>query len=282
MTTLAEERKTSEEDLLSPPRVLEALTGLLGFRHLADEKQPCNQKWCQIQWEGEGIFPQNAIAGQTCNDTDFDFSSFPSLSILKKGTTSGASSEAHFHHKEAVTAHCASLMSRPILVSSDPESKLYEDDQDEDEGFMAQRISDVPLMMQQNLTTAFSALVQSRLRAYATFLARHGLAMAECSETAHELEEGVVGIEQKLEMMRQLGSLVCLEDSETSFHAVKEGLVSEEEEEDRKIALPLRMIASYNILIPTIEGEAERLKISFETLGSITGKYTRYILYSLY
>ena len=260
--------------LSSPEQVLEALTGLLCFRSNA-QSPSSNCQWSDIPWESSDDTEEEE--GEAC-----DFSSFPSLSLQKKTEDGVAAQDITgddqplFHDKEGVEAHVASLLARPVLVSHGPgEMRLATDDESEDDEsfeFMEANITKIPSLLQQNLILSFSTLMQSRLRAYGTFLARHGLSLAK-SKSMRELEEGVAGVTQKLETMLEIGNLVSLGDVVTSFVAHSEKVcTSLEGDDDLKVSLPLCMRTSIRVFLPKGEQEVESLSLDIEASGTITGK----------
>ncbi|CAB9503349.1 expressed unknown protein [Seminavis robusta] len=259
----------------TPIKVLHSLAELMSVKSTGSSQDDVNRArdrmWAKIPWENAA----DVDAKGEDLSTACDFSSFPSLSLQKKDdndqSESSSSSEALFHHsKGEVEAHVARLLSRPILVAND-QDRVCEEDEDE-ESFIAGSIEHVPQQMQQNLVLSFSTLVQSRLRAYATFLARHGLSVAACSDTVDEVEEGVLGVEQKLETLIGLGQTVSSGDVEILCTA-HPGLAETQGdgEEDLQVTMPLSMQGSISVFIPTLDGGSKRLDLKIQTSGSITG-----------
>jgi len=270
----------AEMSLSTPTEVLETMTELLG----SATKPEAEERWSKLPWENNRVAhsaPQ-ADGESTAEEPEemssgCDFSSFPSLSLKKKKTSESADADNLFPHKEGIEAHVASLLSRPILVSNDQEKRCEAEDEDEDEvsEFVEDRIARVPRLMQQNLVLSFSTLVQSRIRAYAIFLARHGLSLAATSEPNKDVEDGVVGVKQKLETLLELGNLVALGDVQTSFlgQPQEAGITSDEEE--LKAVMPLNLKASISVLIPTAEGRPEYITMMLTTSGSVAGIFTK-------
>lgn len=274
----------SDEDAppSTPIDVLETLAELLGSAATRESK--AEEQLAKLPWENNPIPHQSepqASGESTAEESEelsngCDFSSFPSLSLKK---SSGDVEDSHdlFPHKDGLAAHVASLLSRPILVSNDQEKRCEPEDEDEDglSEFVEDSISKVPRLMQQNLVLSFSTLVQSRIRAYATFLARHGLSLAATSEPRQDVEDGVVGVEQKLEMLLELGNLVALGDVQTSFLGQPKEANITADEEELKADMPLSLEASISVIIPTVEGAPEYITMTLTTSGSIAGIFTK-------
>ena len=272
----------------SPEEVLAALTGLLGLNFLKEDFEKPLQKnspydWSMIPWEPPSTNP--ATTSEEDNEMPYvNFSSFPSLSLEKRSEEEQLDPDkASFGNREDVEAHVSSLLSRPILVSNvnSGEVNEVEDEDSEEEAFMAAEIDKVPNMMMQNFFDSFSTLLNSRLRAHATFLARHGLALLNSSaeDNDNELEEGIVGVEQKLETMLEIGRLVSTNAIVTAFQAQPEKATGVSQEEDgeentSKVSMPLTMDVSIDISLPRPGGGPSKVvTVSFHSVGSITGMF---------
>ena len=270
----------------SPEEVLTFLTRLLGkgvFKnddekasHAAAAQERATRLWSAIPWENSVGSTSEGSKREEDEVADPDFSSFPSLSLERSPREQ---LEGDLNRRASIEAHVSSLLSRPILVSnSATKSTLSEENENESDAleFIAEKSEEVPNLMLQNFFTSFSTLLNSRLRAYATFLARHGLSLFECSETAEELEDGVTGVEQKLETMLEIGRLVSADAVVTSFQAKPEEakvINDEEQVDEQKVSVPLVMEASINISIPRPVGDgSESITVSFRANGNITGK----------
>lgn len=274
MATLNPPSGLVKAPLSSPGEVLDALAGLLTCRSSKSPQQsPKNYEWADIPWENSSS--SRSQSGEP-EEGACDFSSFPSLSLQKKmGAASNISGDQIlFHGKEGVEARVAALLARPVLVSNGQNVKCsaIEESDDESSEFMEAFIADVPALMQQNLVLSFSTLVQSRLRAYATFLARHGLSVAK-SKSVEELEERVLSVNQKLETMLEIGNLVFLSDVQTSFATQTGKADTSLDGDDLKVSLPLSMRASIQVVIPNLEGKAGSLSLDIEAAGTITGTW---------
>lgn len=283
----------------TPEQVLQDLTSLLGCSG-STKGDNHGLNWSSIPWESSSVVPQLDVpfarSGGTCmpdttkeeeeeEETNCDFSSFPSLSLQKKANSHGDNDDNNTllcDNKEGVEAHVASLLARPILVSCNGQRNDDEEEEDDEEssGFMEESFENIPKVMQRNLLLSFATLAHSRLRAYATFLARHGISLAEklsAKELAQEDDDGdrVVGVEQKLERLLGIGSFVSFGKVETRFvaKAAPEDTQKTEDEEDLKVCLPLTMETSIELIIPAVGRKGPQVRtVSIQTTGSITGK----------
>ena len=120
--------------------------------------------------------------------------------------------------------------------------------------------------------------MNSRLRAYAIFLARHALSLAKSSKTDKE-RESVNGLEHKLETMLEIGSQVSSGSGSSDFivdiEKLSEPTAVDGDDEVIQVSLPLTMKISVNIALPHVK-EAdgnESMKVSFETTGKLCGKF---------
>jgi hypothetical protein len=225
-------------------------------------------------------------------DDECDFSSFPSLSLEE---TPGNYHAGVFRDRSDVESHVESLLARPILLgkpqaednktASDGKGNPEDDSLDE---FFANSVQEVPKLMLGNFCTSFNTLMNSRLRAYANFLARHALSHARCSKTDTEIE-GVVSIERKLETMMGIGHQVSAASISSDF-SIELGQYSESPEEDTdevvQASMPLKMNISINIVLPHVEMEGsegdETVKVTFETSGKIFGKKTTVCIHAIF
>jgi len=273
---------------LSPENVLVALAGLLGLNFLKEDQETplhknCRYEWSLISWEP--TTSTNTADNSDDNDEDYSpevsFSSFPSLSLERRFPEEQLEMGASFDKREDVAAHVQSLLSRPILVSNTPEVNTGILDNEmggSDETFMASRVSDIPSIMMQNVFDSFSTLLNSRLRAHATFLARHGLALLNDASDGEggANEQGIIGVEQKLETMLEIGRLISTNAIVTSFEAQTENaktIDNSEGEGTCQTKMPLIMKVSIDISLPHPSRESnETVTVSFQCHGSITGK----------
>jgi len=215
-----------------------------------------------------------------------DFSSFPSLSLQLSGEMSEAFEGIE---RGQIESRVTSLLGRPLLVHSNISvcsSNTHQADHDEadpvstgnsdDEGsdFAGTDIVNVSAVMQKNLILSLSTLVQSRLRAYSSFLDRHGQSLAQ-SQSLEEHEESVVALEQKLETMLEIGNLIALGHAQLSFvpnEPCTEN-ISGSGEDEMEVSLALSMKASTQFLVPRLKGEADPVWIEIDVPGAIVGEF---------
>lgn len=215
------------------------------------------------------------------DEDDCDFSSFPSLSLEE---SPGNYHQGNFTSRGDVETHVESLLARPILLGKQEDDErssagLVEGDDSLDE-FFVQQLNEVPELMMSNFCTSFATLMNSRLRAYTSFLARHALSLAKCSKTEQEMD-GVHGIEHKLETMLAIGSQVSTGKVSSEFTIDKSHnpkvLPIEGDDKDCQVSMPLRMKICVTIALPHVK-EAdgnESLEVFFETTGKICGMFAK-------
>jgi hypothetical protein len=259
---------------MQPAEVIDVLVSLLSSSSCSSEAGFPSQeeKWSMLPWEATRPMTNASDVPQDEDMSNgFDFSSFPSLSLKKNAGSVKSDDVMRSNNKEGVESHVASLLARPILVSNDPEKRLEEDDDDDADEFVEESIAKVPQFMQKNLVYSFSTLVQSRLRAYATFLARHGLSLAATTKPSEGLEDGVVGVEQKLETLLEIGNLVALGDVNMTFTGRQDQVSTKSEDDDLTVSMPLLLKVSISVLIPTLEGGPECHTVDIDCSGCVTG-----------
>jgi hypothetical protein len=199
-------------------------------------------------------------------EDDCDFSSFPSLSLEE---TPGNYHTGVFMSRGDVESHIESLLARPILLGQLPADELEGDSLDE---FFVESLEDVPKVMMSNFGTSFSTLMNSRLRAYATFLARHALSLAQCSD---ELEP-VTSIEHKLQTMLDIGSQVRTVQVSSEFAVDLEGAetVACDGDEATQVSLPIKAKLCVHIALPhvkEVDGN-ELMTVSLQVHGKVCGE----------
>ncbi|CAB9512477.1 expressed unknown protein [Seminavis robusta] len=204
------------------------------------------------------------------DDDDCDFSSFPSLSLEE---TTGNHHIGIFSSKGDVESHVESLLSRPILLGQQPEEPEVSDSLDE---FFVEHLHAIPQFMLNNFGKSFATLMNSRLRAYATFLARHAVSLAQCSDV-----EGVIGIEHKLETMLGIGSQVATNTTDQAslqfeVDSARAETTSEEDSAQVVVSVPLKAIICVHIALPHVKEDDgdELMKVSFQTNGKICGVFS--------
>jgi hypothetical protein len=215
------------------------------------------------------------------DEDECDFSSFPSLSLEE---SPGNYHSGVFHNRRDVESHVESLLARPILLGKQEGSSKNSSEGDPEDSldeFLVDSSQQVPKLMLENFGTSFNTLMNSRLRAYANFLARHALSHVRCSKTQDEME-GVTSIERKLKTMLGIGHQVSAASIVSEFTADPSKCTEEiaEAQEDStqdwtfQASMPLKMSISIDIALPHVEMEGgdETLTVTFETTGKICGK----------
>lgn len=215
----------------------------------------------------------SAIAGLlVCeDDEDCDFSSFPSLSLVE---SPGNYHRGIFTSRGEVESHVESLLSRPILLGKQVDSAEDQESDSLDE-FVVENFEEVPELMLSNFCSSFSTLMNSRLRAYASFLARHALTLA----SEHD-DEGASGIEQKLEAMLGIGSQIIVSSSSSQLVVGETPLPQQKPEQadpDDGMTcheLPMEMKICIDISLPHArQGDGNvSMTTSFQASGKICGK----------
>ena len=176
-------------------------------------------------------------------------------------------------------SHVESLLSRPILLGKQADLAEGTESDSLDE-FVVENFDEVPELMLSNFCSSFSTLMNSRLRAYASFLARHALTLA----SEHE-DEGAIGIEQKLEAMLGIGSQIIVSSSSSQLVVGETPLPQKPEQadpEDGTICqeMPMEMKISIDISLPHARQGDDNVSMttSFQASGKICGKSTQFVL----
>lgn len=264
---------TMTDKMSVPEDVLVALAALLGVNYVQEGSGSKVQSNCPLDWSCIPWEPcSNNANGSDQEGPDINFSSFPSLSLDRsKEEPDGYSAR---ETRRDVEAHVSALLSRPILVSTSSDVLPEEEDADSTD-FMAGEVSEVPGLVLDNFYKSFTTLMNSRLRAYAKFLANHGLTLLRSapSSSSTELEEGVVGVEQKLETMLDIGRRVSTTAVVTAFQAKKKDAIRKElDDETTEVSMAVVMDAAIDISLPRPGGEgSEAVTVTFQTTGTITG-----------
>jgi hypothetical protein len=177
----------------------------------------------------------------------------------------------HSSRKEA-ERYAVSLLSRPLLVG--------ETEHANEVGFPCVGLPEVPAVLLRNIYESFAMLVDSRLRAYATFLARHCDTLARSKKKNLHSAAPVVGVfnvEQKLGTLLGLGSRIEASSMRTIFEVAETGADDDEEDkrdeglQHKSSSLPLRMKAVINLVVPGPSGEVDTLSVTHKTTGVISG-----------
>jgi hypothetical protein len=162
--------------------------------------------------------------------------------------------------------HAASLLARPldILVST---SKL--------ETFLVgEESSGAPECLLQNVYESFAILVQSRIRAYATLIARHSIMLGEKQGNMTILADRV---EEKIDRLFQVAGAVYAEEMITRFELEEDDsdvdVVSTDEGTNQSAGTPLTLRILLDLVLPVPSGEDIVFKITFDAPGTIKGMF---------
>eukprot|EP00541_Cyclophora_tenuis_P008771 CAMPEP_0116567832 /NCGR_PEP_ID=MMETSP0397-20121206/15245_1 /TAXON_ID=216820 /ORGANISM="Cyclophora tenuis, Strain ECT3854" /LENGTH=423 /DNA_ID=CAMNT_0004094905 /DNA_START=18 /DNA_END=1289 /DNA_ORIENTATION=+ len=210
----------------------------------------------------------------------------PSLSLLSK------QHQQHHHHSDSQSPaqrsvaeqHAALNLSRPMMLvrphghcatSSDVEGTTIIDspcvtptNSDSLRGSMM----DAPQLVLENLASSFLVLVDARLRAYITILARHGVSFSECPGLSlEEQEEGVLAIERKLATLIEIGTSVVIQNMVTSFTA----LLHQEPKavvDGKRTSLPIGMETTMDVFVPSsLSNKQTNVTFSSRATGTLSG-----------
>jgi hypothetical protein len=141
------------------------------------------------------------------------------------------------------------------------------------EAIRSNNVTEVPTTLLKNLAGSFALLVDARLRAYITFLARHGEALAQSPQVPEEQREGATrAVERKLASLLDIGSRVTIDNMVTNFHpSPKLGMSCDVADGVGAVMMPLVMSALLDITIPKVDSGHERITVSLQAAGAISG-----------
>jgi hypothetical protein len=190
----------------------------------------------------------------------------------------------HSSRKQA-EHYAVSLLSRPLIVGGNDDEKAISSVTERANellgGFPCTGLPEVPAVLLRNIYESFAMLVDSRLRAYATFLARHCDTLARSKKKNLPYSSAVVGVrnvEQKLGTLLDVGSRIEASSMWTTFEVAETGTDDDEEDERdgdlkrKSYSLPLRLEAVINLVVPGPSGVADTLSVTQTTTGVISGK----------
>lgn len=213
-------------------------------------------------------YPQNTKNNDGCLSTLFSSSSsascsVPSLSLTSYHHHTEGGSHSHEETKQQVEEHAASNLARPIDAKpargTDSTVKLQNvtDPKNTIGTTTTTTIHQLPLKMLDNLAASFLTLVDARLRAYITILARHGVSLSDYPALdAEEQREGVLAVERKLDTLLEVGSGVAIENMVAFFRITEQ---PEEEQKDGGVRMPLVMETTFDVAIPEVAGGGTQL-----------------------
>lgn len=176
----------------------------------------------------------------------------PALSL--KHEPSSHSNGSSKRGRAQAEEHASSLLERPLQIALCGETGSLEDE-------------DIPERLLQNVYESFAKLVHSRLRALSTLIARHGLKEKKNAEQ----------VESKLQGLFQVAGAVYAEEMITRFECHEE--VDLEDDSSEGVVLTFRV--SLDLVLPTLDGEDQIVKIGLACPGEIQGREHFYFLLDL-
>ena len=179
--------------------------------------------------------------------------------------TPGAKISRHFHVEPRETCTIISTPRTATPQDVVPAAKCQSDSTE------TMEMSEVPGTMLSNLAGSFALLVDARLRAYTTILARHGLALAVSPDGEHK-HEAICAVERKLENLIDIGSRISIDNMVTSFQPQsKLGMSRSVDDSVEEVMMPLIMSVVLDITIPKENHGHERVTVSIQATGAIVG-----------
>jgi len=210
--------------------------------------------------------------------------SFPCLSLISEEDTAIGGLE-----RSEVQAKAATFMGRSMRDTKIPcelSSRLFSSTENHVESSTGQQNvpadgacqsatapmtpSQVPTAMLHNLAASFALLVDARLRAYTTILARHGVALAVSPEGLHK-QEAICAVERKLDSLMDIASRISIENMVTSFQPQSKLGMSRCVDNVDEIMMPLIMSAVIDISVPRERNGHERVTVTLQASGAIVG-----------
>jgi len=132
-------------------------------------------------------------------------------------------------------------------------------------------IHKLPSAILDNLAESFLTLIDARLRAYITILARHGVNLSECPFVGgDELSEGVLSLGKKLGILINIGTGVNIENIVTLFSLGQGNVIMENE---RSLEFTLVMETTMDVSIPSRCNGSELVTMAANTKGLLKGEF---------
>lgn len=212
-------------------------------------------------------------------------------SLLLTSLTHPNSSTTHHHDgspedKLKVEEHASSNLARILLArrrSTNSTQSSSTGQNNDSSTTTSPVISELPLQMLDNLKSSFLTLVDARLRAYITILARHGVNLSECPGLSQEeQQEGVLAVERKLETLINIGTGVTIDNMVTFFHLEEcknsnDGDAGDDNQQQQneqyEVTMPLVMETTMDVSIPKIGSGSQLLTVGASAKGSLKGKF---------
>lgn len=188
--------------------------------------------------------------------------SIPSLCLQHKPR---ATEEHRSDDRKHTEEYAAGLLARRLTIGTKNKENPNTGEGDNDL-FYTETFESVKDILLQNINESFATLVDCRLRAYATFLARHGLSLARKIEEA----ESVVNIEQKLTLLLDVGNQITAPQAELHLH-VNDDVEPEVEDGEANLAISLEVRLSLEI--PRSNESVQVVPVSITSPGEAKSKW---------
>lgn len=159
--------------------------------------------------------------------------------------------------RKQVEEYAATLLARPLRKSGQTSIVSTKE-------FSSVDLQDVPDRLLNNVNESFATLVDCRLRAYAVFLARHGIALAKETEA-----DGVVSIEHKLTALLEIGGRIEVKAITLEFKVDEVGV----DPTENNSATPLSLHVQMDLHIPNGTGSQSSINVAIQAPGSAQGTF---------
>lgn len=175
--------------------------------------------------------------------------SCPALSLQHEEHTSNDS-----WSREQFVEHASSLLSREVAST--------------------ESIENIPGLLRQNVSSSFAVLTDSRFRANAVFLARHGCQLAK-KQTLDS--SAILDVENKLETLAQVGDQISFESVFSRCEVQEE--MNVDNDATGCVELPLHFEVDMELRVPRPDGESDIIQAKIRTTGSIKGMFKKVASY---
>ncbi|EEC43961.1 predicted protein [Phaeodactylum tricornutum CCAP 1055/1] len=255
MIAVSPEPTGSGEPAVSAEHALSVVGQLLGASFLREaEKNICSCSGSVDRLRECGILPD------TPQMSHFSLQC-PSISLVHEKHTS-------VDHRTRQTAHdlAIALLSRPVVLRRanyhcSSSMKPQTSQGASNPVFQTDSLPQLSQQILENAYQSFTVLIDSRLRAYASFLARHAMAVAD--EKTNEM--GMFSVEQKLETLLDVGGKITVSRVSTRFDVAEvEGV-----QEGDHYSFPLSFYVEMSLMIPRPLATDEMVSVAFSAPGTI-------------
>jgi hypothetical protein len=164
--------------------------------------------------------------------------------------------ESSHNDRNQTKEYALSLLNRPLLWQPETGNATL----------LLEQFSKLKYLLLQNVYDSFKILVDSRLHAYATFLARHGLTLVK-KHIGHNVDS-LACLEQKIQVLLQLGEQIEAHCISINFEVVDSDVM----EEDDTSNLELEIVVKMEIRLPRPGKASQLIPTTIRVSGSIIGK----------